>query len=304
MQTITCGHYPKKIKYKMKQLPEANMPETIAQDRATNTFSDIVINKLHPNQIALYEQQIKEDYPEIYEAYPNSELIALIMLDINYDFVYGLEGIKHENYENEVNAIDYSSELYPQIMERCPDIKDDLRRKHAALVEKNSEINSVYSSIIKAQLSILTDFFDENLTRLNLLRRCNATTRAEELSDPLLKSKKEVEKKKILALNIEIRKLISGNKDLITTFHVKEQIEAYSDLKFIRYSNQGYYMIAQKEGIKVIIAYMVQVFIDGNEEINLGSIYQFDIGMFFERIPKRFWCATHREKQIDSIFED
>lgn len=283
---------------------EANMPEKTVPERTVNTYADLVIEKLHPNQIAFYEQQIKEDYPEIYKAYPNSELIALIMLDINYDFVYGLEGIKLKNYEIEVDAIDYSSEMYPQIMDRCPEIKDDLRHKHTALVEKNSEINSVYACIIKAQLIILSELLNENMTRLNLLRRCNATTKAEELSDPLLKSKKEVEKKKILALNIEIRKLISNNKDLIMTFHVKEQIEAYSDLKFIRYSNKGYYMIAQKEGIKIIIAYMVQVFIDGNEEIDLGSIYQFDIGMFFEKVPKRFWCAAHREKQIDSIFED
>lgn len=283
---------------------KANTPETTIPESTPNTFIDQEIKKLHPNQIALYDHQIKDDYPEIYEAYPNSELIALIIIDISYDFVYGMEGIKLENYENEVNAIDYSSELYPQIIDRCPEIRDDLRRKHAELIEKNCEINSLYSCIIKAQTSILSDLLDANLTRQNLLRRCNATTRAEEQSDPLLKSKKEAEKKKIRALNIEIKKLISGNKDQIITFNVKEQIEANTDLKFIRCSNNGYYMIAQKEGIKVLITNTVQVLIEGNEEIDLGSIYHFDIGMFFENVPKQFWCATHRDKQIDSIFED
>ncbi|HMG68401.1 MAG TPA: hypothetical protein VK588_11975, partial [Chitinophagaceae bacterium] len=164
--------------------------------------------------------------------------------------------------------------------------------------------NGEYISMLRSQQKLLNELLEKNLAVIKELNKNNKQTRAGEDADPYLKDEKK-EKKSLLALtNKELKSKIGENAEIIAIFRIKELIEGRCTMIFTRATGWGFSMEFEDDNMSVRIRDEVSIFTKGMGGKTMGPLRHFDIDVFLQKIPNKYWGGIHRDRQIESIFED
>jgi len=291
-----------------EQMVEATAP--IMQTREEQILLKLteVRNKITSNELADFISQILNDIPNIYDMDCHNELVDFMTLEKKYNEEY-TELNTFKNYCNQlINSLEVLNNEYPEILESCPElnIKIDHENKYRNIfmLHLHKRFYAEHGHILKSQQEILNKSLANNLTEINKLNRNTKQIRADEAANPDLITAKKEKKNYLANINKQIRPKIKRNDLELTVYQVKELIESKCSMEFTRISRWNWGMEFNDGDIKIYIDEAVKIFIQGSPTIELGSSQTFDINLFLEQLPKKYWVAKNRDQRIDEILMD
>ena len=169
-------------------------------------------------------------------------------------------------------------------------------------IAHHQNYNEEFHSLLNEQQEILNSILSNNLLKINKLNRNDEQTQAEDAANPDLIA---IKKKKHLTEDIEeIKAKIKQNEEKLTIFKAAEMIESKCSMEFTIIPYPNWCMEFIDDDIKIRIDDAVKIFIKDSPIINLGSRDKFDINLFLDKLPIKYWAATYRDQRIDEIFMD
>jgi len=259
--------------------------------------------KLSTKEIGEITTTIKYVYPEIYQNYDQTGLLALLAL---YDWYKNkLEkwiSIRLE-FQYELNRFENFMTLYPQLQDKGLEIESDLNKKIQDNKDRELKENTDYVKILRSLQNCLSNEINKIISNQKELKKNNKATKAAELADPYLKYKKTEQMKLLSILIKEMRPLLKKIEVKLSIENVRELIEAHTNLKFYRINS--WFDGSEYNDDDIAIRISENVLLKSNTETkSLGPLHQFKLDNLLMEIPKKYWLANHREMQIESLFTD
>jgi hypothetical protein len=278
--------------------------ETVVADAPENHKNciDDLKENLSITEIEKITLTIKNDYPEIYQYYAQTELIALLALNVWYKNQQQEWSSVHSRYQNELDRFGNFMEEYPQLQEKGLEIELELKKKIQDNNEAQHKGNTDYVKILRSLQNCLTYEINKIISNQKELKKNNKATKAAELADPFLKDKK-TEHLKLLSLQIkEMKPLLKKIEEKMSIENIREIIESKTKLKFYC-SRWQEFMEYKDDDISISISENVIVRSETGRK-NLGLLHHFKLDDLLMEIDKKYWLANQREMQIESIFAD
>ena len=291
-----------------EQMVEATAP--IMQTREEKTLLKLteVRSKITSNELADFISQILNDIPNIYDLDSHNELVDFMTLENTYNEEY-TELNTFKNYCNQlINSLTVLNNEYPEILESCTELNIKIEHENnyrkIFMLHLHKRFYAEHSYILNAQQEILNKSLANNLTEINKLNRNTKQIREDEAANPDLITAKKERKNYLANINKQIKPKIKRNDLELTVYQVKELIESKCSMEFTRISRWNWGMEFNDGNISIRIDDDVEIVINGSEKIELGSSQTFDINLFLENLPKKYWVAKNRDQRIDEILMD
>lgn len=278
------------------EMVDATAHETNTEEQ--QTWADILTEKLSTNEISVFRQSVIDEFPELN---PASELSSLLAIKEKYVLIESELNREKNQCSREKDCLGTLVSVYPEIIDRCPEIEPKLKQRLDDLNFRTQIFNYEYFQILRAQQEKLKEELEENLNSIKLLNRNNKQTRADEATNPDLKEEKNQKKKSLLLTNKEIRKRIKGNDLELPVLTIAEIIESKCSLVFTKTNYGRFTMEYNDDMVAININHKVNLLKNGTGYTYSEVLDDFDIDIFLQKLPAKYWLAKQRDQQIDSI---
>jgi len=259
--------------------------------------------KLSTKEIEEITSNIRIYYPDIYENYAQTGLIALLAFSDWYKNKQEKCVPIRKEFENELNIFKNFIKGYPQLQDKGLEVESDLNKKIQDNKDREHKENTDHVKILRTLQNCLTDEISKISSNQKELKKNNKATQAAEIADPNLKYKKAEQLKLLSMLIKEMRRLLKKIELKLSIENVRELIEERTNLKF--YKINSWFDGCDYSDDDITIRISEYVLLRSNIETkSLGPLHQFKLDNLLREIPNKYWLANHREMQIESLFTD